>query len=241
MSELESVLAAAAANDKSDRIPVWRDRVAAFGSDAVEAVGPWVGDPDKELFRFANRVIKKVADTGGLAREHAVATLMAIGRTEIPNENRRDLELVLGEMNVAKMPRPGGSSPRRANKGEDVLPAAEREATVIHGRRSLSDGRAGIRFTVMAQADGAHFGVPIAVLAELGLEYGDKIYLEVRRTGRYMPATGTTGEVVFTGVTAMNSGPEVYRRLKDESSRGLEKIGPNEVIEVLAAQPPAGA
>ena len=236
-ADLETVLAAAAANDRSDRIPVWRDRVAAFGLEAVDAVGPWVGDPDQDLFRFANRVIKKVADSGGATREHALATLLAIGRTDIPGENRRDLEIVLGEMNIARMPRPGATSPRQVNRAEDVLPFEEREATVIHGHESLADGRTGIRFTVMAQAAGSHFGIPVSARAELGLGHGDKVYLEVRRTGRFMPASGALGELLFKGVTEMRSGPEVYRRQSDETTRGLEKIGPNEVIEVIVALP----
>ena len=238
-ADLETVLAAAAANDRSDRIPVWRDRVAAFGLEAVDAVGPWVGDPDQDLFRFANRVIKKVADSGGATREHALATLLAIGRTDIPGENRRDLEIVLGEMNITRMPRPGATSPRQVNRGEDVLPFEEREATVIHGHESLADGRTGIRFTVMAQAGGSHFGIPVSARAELGLGHGDKVYLEVRRTGRFMPASGAIGELLFKGVTEMRSGPEVYRRQSDETTRGLEKIGPNEVIEVIVALPEA--
>jgi hypothetical protein len=237
-ADLESELAAAAAHDRSDRIPVWRDRLAAHGADAVDAVGPWVGDPDRELFRFANRVIKKVAESGGPARDHAVGTLMAIGRTDLPDENRRDLEQVLREMNIAKMPRPNGPTARRANRGEDVLPSEEREATVIHGRETLADGRTGIRFTVMAQAGGSHFGVPVSARAELGLGHGDDVYLEVRRTGRFMPATGAIGELLFKGVTGMRSGPEVYHRQSDESTKGLDKIGPNEVIEVVVAQPP---
>jgi hypothetical protein len=54
-----------------------------------------------------------------------------------------------------------------------------------------------------------------------------------------MPATGAAGELVFKGVTDMRSGPEVYHRQSDESTRGLDKIGPNEVIEVVVALPPA--
>jgi hypothetical protein len=35
----------------------------------------------------------------------------------------------------------------------------------------------------------------------------------------------------------MRSGAEVYRRVTDDSTRGLEAIGPNEVIEVVVARP----
>ncbi len=237
MDTLEGVLVAAAAHDRRDRIPVWRDRVAAFGTAAVDAVAPWVGDADLDLFRFANRVIKAVAMAGGAAREHAIGALMAIGRTGIPDENRRDLELVLGELGVTKMPKPVATRARRVPKGEDVLPAVEREPTVIHGHVELPDGRTAVRFTIMAQASGEHFGVPIGARAELEVGDDDPVYLEVRRTGRSMPATGTAGELVFAGETRMHSGAEVYRKLADETTRGLEKIGPNEVIEVLLARP----
>ena len=203
----------------------------------MDAVAPWVGEEDLDLFRFANRVVKAVALRGGPEREYAIEALMAIGRTEIPEPNRRDLELVLLELEVRKMPRPGGERARKLNRGEDVLPAGEREATVLHGRVALPDGRPAIRFTVMAQASGSHFGVPIAARAELDLSHADRVFLEVRRTGRFMPATGTTGEVVFAGETVMRSGAEGYRKLADESTRGLEGIGPNEVIEVLVARP----
>ncbi len=235
--DLERDLAAAAAHDRSDRIPAWRDRLAAHGGLAVDAVAPWVGDPDKDLFRFANRVIKKVAEAGGATREHAVATLVSVGRTEIPEENRRDLEQVLAEMKVTLVARPGKARPRKANRGEDVLPSEEREATVIHGRKTMPDGRTAIRFTAMAQA-GSSLGVPIAALAEIGLGHDDLVYLEVRRTGRHMPATGAIGDVVFEGVTAMRSGTEVYHRRNDESTRGLDKVGANEVVDVVVARPP---
>ncbi|MEO8273418.1 MAG: hypothetical protein ABI620_05090 [Chloroflexota bacterium] len=72
---LADALAGARAADKLTRIE-WRDRVAAHGSDAIEAISPWVGEPD--FGAFAVRVIEAVAKFG--ERDAAVAALASVHR-----------------------------------------------------------------------------------------------------------------------------------------------------------------
>jgi len=153
-----------------------------------------------------------------------------------------DLLAIIMDLDSPAVPTatPGPSEPvSRREPRRRVLPSGEREATVILGRVTLPDGRGGFRFTVMAQATGGHFGVPASARVGLGLEFGDDIYVEVRRTGRNMPALGTAGELVFQGVTEMRSGSEVYYRKGDQHTKGLDRIGPNEVLDVIVAVPSA--
>jgi hypothetical protein len=70
MDDLHRLLEAAAAADPLDRIG-YRDRIAAFGPAAIEAVAPWLEDP--RLGAFAVRVITVVADAGDAA--HAADVL----------------------------------------------------------------------------------------------------------------------------------------------------------------------
>lgn len=61
---MADLLKAAAAADPSERIR-WRDPIAAYGADAIEAVSPWVGDV--RLGAFAVRVIERAAPHIGSA------------------------------------------------------------------------------------------------------------------------------------------------------------------------------
>jgi hypothetical protein len=70
MTSLDEDLRLARTADAADRIN-HRDDIARHGADAIQAVAPWLSDPD--LCRFAIRVIWRVGDMGD--REAAVAIL----------------------------------------------------------------------------------------------------------------------------------------------------------------------
>lgn len=61
MKELAPLLAEAEAASPGNRID-WRDRIAAYGSRAIEGVKPWLADP--VLAAFAIRVIERAGRNG---------------------------------------------------------------------------------------------------------------------------------------------------------------------------------
>jgi hypothetical protein len=60
---LPELLEGARSANQHDRIQLYRDAIAQHGSDAIEAVEPWLTDP--HLNWFAAVVIRRVADYGG--------------------------------------------------------------------------------------------------------------------------------------------------------------------------------
>lgn len=81
MDNLDDFLAAAAKADGSNRIE-FRDRIAAFGSEAIRRLEPWIGDA--RLAAFAVLTIKRAGELGALAEAGEVlrrAASKAQGRT----------------------------------------------------------------------------------------------------------------------------------------------------------------
>jgi hypothetical protein len=75
MTPLEEAIAGARAADRAARIE-WRDRIAAHGVAAIEAIEPWVADP--ELGAFAVRVIGAVGASG--ESDAAIGSLVSVTR-----------------------------------------------------------------------------------------------------------------------------------------------------------------
>ena len=86
---LTALLEAARVASSIDRI-VWRERIAAHGSQAIVAMGPWLADP--MMSWFAIRVIER-AGADGHAPE-AVHALIA-ARSTVPPALRGDVAWAL--------------------------------------------------------------------------------------------------------------------------------------------------
>jgi hypothetical protein len=89
IGDLSGLLAGAEDAGPADRIE-WRDRIAAFGAPAINAVTPWLADP--RLAAFAIRVIERAGRDG--EREAAVVALRGARRRVDPRV-RPDLDRAL--------------------------------------------------------------------------------------------------------------------------------------------------
>ena len=89
--EIAGLLASARRASPAHRIE-WRDRIAAHGQPAIEAIAPWLGEP--KLAAFAVRVIERVGHHGDREREVALGALRGARRAIDPCV-RPDLEWAL--------------------------------------------------------------------------------------------------------------------------------------------------
>lgn len=118
-AELDRLLADAAAAPPNTRIE-FRDRIAAFGEQAISAVQPWLAD--RVLCRFAVRVIWRVGELG--ERKRAIAVLREAFADPTVAVDREDLALHLRKLGFAApsegartRPRGVHAIPARAGKG----------------------------------------------------------------------------------------------------------------------------
>jgi len=86
---LTELLEAARVASAIDRI-VWRDRIAAHGSQAIVAMGPWLADP--MMCAFAIRVLERAGANGNASE--AVHALLA-ARSTVPPIVKGDVEWAL--------------------------------------------------------------------------------------------------------------------------------------------------
>jgi hypothetical protein len=103
-SELAAALEGARSASRLTRIG-WRDRIAVHGDAAIEAVSPWVADP--ELGAFAVRVIEATAKFSEV--DAAVAALASVARLAPSPAIRGDVQAALERL---RPPRPRTGSPR---------------------------------------------------------------------------------------------------------------------------------
>lgn len=90
---LQALIGSAVREPQATRIQ-YRDSIAAYGSEAIDAVSPWLADPD--LCRFALRVIWKAGELD--AREHAVKVLLEAWGDPTAKVSRDDLDLHLRKL-----------------------------------------------------------------------------------------------------------------------------------------------
>jgi hypothetical protein len=90
----------------------WRDRIAAFGPQAIEGVRPWLSSP--VLAAFAIRVIERA----GAAGETTLATqVLRSARTTVAPAAAADIDWALQRLRVTSQPTdsndasPGGAKP----------------------------------------------------------------------------------------------------------------------------------
>jgi hypothetical protein len=155
----------------------YRDRIAAFGVPAVDAMRGWLADGD--LAKYAVRVLGKV---GGPARDQAVALLVEATLTGAP-ATRGDAQAEI----------------LRLEQGH--LLAADNE-TVVLGSGVDPDGRAFVRLSTRASKQ-RHFTLPTAVVKQLGLPTNPRVQLDVAccaKTFRVVTKTESKNEVYARGL-----------------------------------------
>ena len=108
---LDEALKHARQADRAGRIQ-WRDRIAAHGPEAIDAVAPWVADA--ELGAFAVRVIEATAKFG--ESDAAIATLGSVLRVAPTASIRGDVEAALARL------QPFNSKPARVATDRTRLP-----------------------------------------------------------------------------------------------------------------------
>ena len=101
--ELADAIAGAEAADRLTRIE-WRDPIARHGAQAIEAVAPWISDP--EMGAFAVRVIEAAAGQG--AKAEAVEALRSVGRLAPSAAVLRDVDDALGRLAPKSTPPSSG-------------------------------------------------------------------------------------------------------------------------------------
>lgn len=129
MTDLDDLLLQAREADPGERI-LLRDRIAAHGEDAIEAMTDWLGDP--RLAAFAVRVLERI---GGdlLARPSVIEVLQAIDREEWPGHLAGDVSRTLAALGAS----PVASRARRPSSG------------TVQPRPPGEPGRRGIGYWVM--------------------------------------------------------------------------------------------
>jgi hypothetical protein len=115
---LAALLADAREADPAHRIDL-RDPIAAYGADAIEAVGPWLKEPI--LAAFAIRVIARAGLDG--QREIALTTLRG-ARRRLDPRLRADVDWALSVLKIERTPEPALVKPV-----VHALPRVERPRT----------------------------------------------------------------------------------------------------------------
>lgn len=107
--ELAPLLEGAKAASPATRIG-WRDRIAAHGPRAIEAVKPWLADP--VLSAFAIRVIEQAGAHGDLA---LATQVLRTSRSRVPAAAKGDVDWALKQLRpTSQRPPDDRSSDRRS-------------------------------------------------------------------------------------------------------------------------------
>ena len=127
--ELAPLLEEAKAASPTTRIQ-WRDRIAAYGSRAIDGVVPWLADP--VLAAFAVRVIAVVGANGDPA--HATEVLR-FARHKVPAPVKEDVDWALRRLRPSPTPPPAAREAERHTPRRTVPPRQEALYTSAPGRR----------------------------------------------------------------------------------------------------------
>ena len=189
-------MAKASAAGREDRI-TFRDPIAVHGARAIEAIAPWLLDPERGA--FAVRVLGKVADLG-YCSETVDAFRAAL--THNPADRvRRDIEAELARLD----PRPARTAAARRRAG-NTNPTRSPEELVVGKvyarRRDLHDYGLGGNWQkgISYPADGAYvlvFSDPVR-----GAEHGYKDTWAGTDRYRYFGEWDGTGDMTMTGGNA---------------------------------------
>lgn len=124
--ELAALVQQAQAASAMDRI-AWRDRIAAYGTRAIEAMRPWLNDPT--LAAFAIRVIERA---GAYADATEAMRVLRSARSKVPPHVRGDVDWALKRLRRQVEPDVEATSHRR---GEVDPPRTA--ARILRSARSL--------------------------------------------------------------------------------------------------------
>lgn len=253
MDDLDRLLAAAEAADLSSRID-YRDRIAAFGPEAVQRLEPWL--LDERLCFFACLTIAKAADAHS-ARSEAVDAL-AHAQPRCSGALRPLLDGHLARLAPSRRPRPRaqGIQPTPAARrpiGPEPLPPAVRRAVAewvddgrpgqparawhqalwrreFPGHRSWLDrqppviGRADIR-PLCADAARDARGAERALVAVMTWGAIDFGY-RCKWTRDMLATPGAHGRLLAAATTLASEGPlAAYRRLHHTGDCHIDRLG----------------
>lgn len=208
MPALSTLLKGAKTAPPETRMADFRDRIAAHGVAAIDAVGPWLADP--QLGAFGVRVITAVGRLGHRA-EAAAALAGNIGLAG-SDAIRRDIETAMVEFPSLVRRR---AAPGRI--GHEILA----EGVELRGRPA-------IRYRIETHKQPGHFNVPRTIMDLLGISTDGTVDLDIRRS--------STGGLVFSDRMSIASGTEIYPRADDPSTAELRALKPYESIDVTVAK-----
>jgi hypothetical protein len=135
--QLASLLEKARTATPADRIQ-WRDQIAPFGTEAINAIEPWL--TDQVLGAFAVRVIVRVGEKG---EPEAAAKALRSARTRVPDTIRADVDWALTTLKAAaKQAVESEAAPAQAAKPARARTVRERpHLAPPTARRSGRSGR----------------------------------------------------------------------------------------------------
>ena len=207
LESLDALLVAAGEAPPETRIE-FRDRIAAFGSVAIDCLNsaPWIGDP--KYAAFAILTIRKAGELGAL--KHAVGALRDALAAAVTDTQRGDISAALLAL---------GASPSKSTKSAKRAPRVRSFALALadlvegrcYTRTELHDSLGGNRQKgISYPADGDHcllFSDPQMASAHgyADAPVGDDGY-------RYFGEWSGSGDMTMTGGNQMilNRSPELY-------------------------------
>lgn len=111
--ELELLLDEARESTADVRLPTYRDRVAGYGTEAIEPLATWIAEP--VLAAFAIRSLERIATLVPLAKAEVIQTLRSVDRTALIEHHARDLDASLRRLGVdPRRPPPRLRTPPKA-------------------------------------------------------------------------------------------------------------------------------
>lgn len=110
--DLELLLDEAREAGPAERLPMYRDAIAAFGEEAIEPVATWLEEP--AFAAFAIRTLGRIAATDPEMREAVVAALVAADRSTLPDHIARDLDAALDQLGLSRARRAAAARGRGA-------------------------------------------------------------------------------------------------------------------------------
>ncbi|MGK2849819.1 MAG: hypothetical protein ACSLFN_02760 [Candidatus Limnocylindrales bacterium] len=97
--DLERLLDEARESSPAERLPMYRDAIAAFGEEAIEPLATWIGEP--VFAAFAIRTLGRIAALDQGARDAVATALVTTDRSAMPDHIARDLDAALEQLGLS--------------------------------------------------------------------------------------------------------------------------------------------
>lgn len=97
--ELERLLDEAREASPTERLPTYRDAIAAFGQEAIEPLATWLEEP--AFAAFAIRTLGRIAANDPDTREAVAAALLTADRSTMADHVARDLDSALDQLGLS--------------------------------------------------------------------------------------------------------------------------------------------